>query len=251
MLRLLGLLMFDAKWQRNMGLILKIAAGIIIGFLAFQILMPQRIDLSYEERRNEMQETQVLKNKFIALTNSIHYYYRKKSKVPKFISDLKCRDLYRNMKKMDCASIYKDGVFYVNYGDDWVSAEPYILGGKIFNKCKTSNPFYGDDRYRDCLKLDVNSIPDNISPPFYCNKTTEEIEKIICSSDRLIEYDIYLHSIYKGLLSNSQGNKKQQIKDDQINFINLRRKRCHTSECISMITKRKIARLELMGVFEK
>ena len=77
-----------------MGLILKIAAGIVIGLLFLQIIMIQFTEDEYEEMSKEIIDAQELRNKHIILTNAIHSYYRKKKELPKFISDLECFDIF-------------------------------------------------------------------------------------------------------------------------------------------------------------
>lgn len=234
-----------------MGLILKTAAGVIIGLLMVQIIMNQRVDVNNETVLREVKHTQVLRDKYLNLTGSIETYYRKRLKLPEFISDLECVERFSYRQKIDCALIYSDGIFYVNFGENWASAEPYILNGKVFHKCKTSISFDIDDRYYNCLKLDVNVIPNNTQPPFDCKTNIGEVEKIICLSDRLIASENNLSSIYKELLSKSPDNKQQLIKNDQSNFIERRRKKCRTSKCINTMTRTKITKLDLMGVFKK
>lgn len=236
-----------------MNLILKIAAGVVIGLLLFQVIVFQGTEDNYEEMSKEVLYAQELRNKYIILTNSIHSYYRKNKKLPEFISDLKCRDILNNTrKKIDCASVLSNGVFYVNYKNDWASAEPYILDRKVFNKCKTSMKLDpGDGSYSDCLSLDVNAVPKKKTPAFDCSKTNNEVEKIICASDRLIESNVNLSTIYENLLSRSPDDQKQRIKDDQIEFNEILRNKCSTSECVKTMTTNKITRLELLGIWKK
>jgi hypothetical protein len=249
-----------------MGTVLKIAAGVLIGLLAYQIIIYRNIDYQtneykqliadqqaeYEAQRKKIRDTQTLRNNFVLLTNSIATYYRKNKALPMFISDLQCADTFRNREKMDCAKVYEDGVFYVNHENEWVSAEPYVLDGKLYNKCKASISLStGNDKYQDCAHLDISTIPEEKSPPFDCDAAAGEAEKIICASDKLIANEVKLSLTYETLLEQSSADKKPQIIDDQVDFINLRRKTCYTSDCIEEMTLKKILRLEFLGVWKK
>lgn len=232
-----------------MGLILKIAAGIIIGFLVLQIMFYQKVDSDYEEMSVDIQLTQDLRNKYIGLTNSLHSYFRRNESLPNFISDLSCTDMFNHRQKIACAEVFDGGVFYVNNESDWASAKPYVLDGKLFIECATSRSMsIGEDSYRDCLDLDVANIPRLQSPSFSCDSATSNVEKIICSSDRLVQLDANLAAAYKDLISRSPEDKTNLIKDDRIKFIAQRNKECDTIKCIKEMTKKKISRLKFLGV---
>ena len=233
-----------------MGQILKIAAGIIIASLILQIMFYQQVDEKHEEVGANILRVQDLRNKFIVLTNSLYGYYRKNKELPKYISDLSCVDVFNNRQKMDCAAVQSNGVFYVNNKNDWASAEPYVLDGKLYNKCQTSISIsiMDDDGYRDCLKLDVASVPAKASPSFDCGTASNDVERLICKSDSLIEIDANLASLYEGLLIKSSGDKKQEIVKNRSDFIELRRKKCNSSKCIESMTTRKISRLNYLGI---
>ena len=232
-----------------MALILKIAGGVIIGLLLFQIIMYKQVDNDYMERNNDMQQAQDLKNKHIMLTNSIHSYYRKNKKLPEFISDLKCIDIFNTRQRTPCATVVSNGIFYVKHNDDWASAEPYVLDKKVFNKCRTTKSFSKVDKgFLGCKNLDVSSIPQKKSPAFDCKTASTDVEKIICASDRMIDTEDQLATFYTNLLSRSPKDKHQKIKNDQANFYKLRNRKCLTSDCINTMTKGKLKRLELLGV---
>lgn len=238
-----------------MGMIFKISAGVLIGLLIYQIIITPGTDsvqAHHEEQIRKVQDVQNLKMSLTILTNSLHSFYRKNKTIPKFISDIDCINPRHNRQKIDCATVQENGVFYVRYNDNWASAKPYIFDGKLYNDCKTSIPLsYGDDRYRDCSILDSSSIPEKKRPPFDCKKTNYDVEKIICTSDKLIVNDIKLSRIYKILLKKNTGDKKKLIIDDRDNFTNQRRKVCSTSDCIEKMTLKKILRLESLGVWKK
>lgn len=232
-----------------MGLILKIAAGIIIGLLVVQIFLFNRIDTDYIETRDTMLHLQDLKNKHIILTNAIHSYYKRNRKLPTFISDLSCRDIMGSYEEIPCATLVDNGVFYVNQGKDWASAEPYVVDNKVFNKCRTTQSFGDlDESFRGCLVMDVASIPERTTPVFDCKTTSDTAEKLICSSDRLIATDAKLTAAYNKILTRSADDKKQEVLDDQVSFNKQRSKKCQTEECIKTMTEAKITRLELLGI---
>lgn len=249
-----------------MGMVLKIAAGVLIGLLTYQMIIYQNVEhqtieykkqiayqqAEYENQRTKIRTAQTLRNNFTLLTNSIASYYRKNKTLPKFISDLQCVNSYRNRGKKNCAEVYDDGVFYVNHENEWASAEPYVLDGKLHNKCKASISLsIGNNMYQDCANLNINSIPDKKSPPFDCSVAAGDVEKIICASDKLIVNETKLSLTYKTLLEQNTADKKQQIIDDQNNFITLRRTSCSTSDCIEEMTSKKILRLKFLGVWKK
>lgn len=249
-----------------MGTVLKIAAGVLIGLLAYQVIIYLNIDYqqskfqeqiasqqaAYEMERKKRGYEQALRSKHLRLTKSIASYYRKNSVLPKYISDLQCVDRYRDRAKEDCAVVLEDGVFYVNHEKEWVSAEPYVIDKKIYNKCKaTISLSTGNNNYQDCTKLDINAIPEKKSPPFDCSVKSGDVEKIICASDKLIAHEIELSLAYTTLLEQNSADKKQQIVEDKNRFIDLRRRTCLTSGCIEEMTLKKILRLEFLGVWKK
>lgn len=235
-----------------MGMIFKISAGVIIGLLIFQILMFQKTDIEYEEVKVNVMAEQELRNKYIQLTNSLHSYYRKNKKLPVYVSDLSCIDVFNNWKESACESIQKDGVFYVRNNNDWASAEPYVFDKKLYIKCGTSIKFLdvaGD--YKDCADIDIASVPKRKAPAFDCSAGLDAVQKLICSSDRLTAIDNKLAKTYQELLSRSNEDQKKKIKHDKNEFIDRRLRECDTSKCVEKMTKKKITRLELLGVYRK
>ena len=248
-----------------MSTVFKIAAGVLLGLLAYQIIIYQQVDYQqaeykkqialqqaeYENQRKKATETQTLRTNLNILTNAISSYYRKNKKLPTFVSDLHCSGYSNKWSKLDCAAVYDIGIFYVSHEDEWASVEPYILDGKLYNKCETSTPLSSGSKYSDCSRLDISSIPEKKYPPFDCTSTADDIEKIICKSDKLIANEIKLSLAYKSLLQQNTADKKQQIIDDKNNFINQRRATCSTSTCVEEMTSKKILRLEFLGVWKK
>jgi uncharacterized protein YecT (DUF1311 family) len=195
---------------------------------------------------------QALRNKYIRLTNSLHSYYRNNKDVPKYVADLSCIDVFNQRKEISCGSIQKNGVFYVNNNDDWASAEPYIFDNKLYIKCRSSINFMaGAGDYMNCEHLDTASVPEKELPIFDCSAELNTVQKLICSSDRLISVDNKLSKTYEDLLSKSRESHKREIRDDKIKFINYRLNKCDTSDCVEKFTNEKITRLELLGVYKK
>ncbi len=248
-----------------MKTIFKVAAGVLIGLLAYQIILYQNIDYQntkyqeaaahqqaeYEKLKSQVNDAHILKTKFKLLNNSITSYYRKSKTLPKFISDLKCLNMYGGQENKHCAERYDDGIFYVNHGNEWASVEPYVFDEKLYSKCKSSIALSkGNGVYQNCEKLDTSSIADKPSPPFKCNTETSGVEKIICQSDKLTKNEIKLSLIYDILLKQNSKSTENIIKDKN-KFISLRSKKCSTSKCIESMTFKKILRLELLGVWKK
>lgn len=248
-----------------MKMIFKIAAGVLIGLLAYQIILYQNIDyqntkykkaaaqqqVEYEKLQNQVNDAHILKTKFRLLNNAITSYYRKNKTLPKFTSDLKCLNIHGGQESERCAERYDDGIFYVNNGDEWASVEPYVFDGNLYSKCKSSIALSnGNGIHQNCGKLDTSSIAEKAFPPFKCDNKTNDVEKIICQSDKLTANETKLSLIYATLLEQNSKDSEKIIKN-QNEFITLRRKRCSTSKCIESMTLKKILRLEFLGVWEK
>ena len=231
-----------------MSLILKIAAGVIIGLLLFQFIVFQQVQVNVADKSESSLHAEDLNARYMSLTNSIRYYYRKHKQLPEFISDLKCTDRFNNNQIMTCASVASNGIFYLNVANGWVSAEPYILDQQVYYNCRKTPSLAGiDENFRDCMALDITSIPEMIQPHFNCDTTVDTAEKIICSSDRLIKTDNKLSSIYKDMLAKSAEEKHQEILQDKVNFNQKRSMQCQTSDCIEIMTEAKITRLLSLG----
>jgi len=109
--------------------------------------------------RNIMAE-QAIRNKVVLFSNAIAAYYKKNNMLPISISDLICRDPFKQMEEYNCASAQKDGIFYIKHEDDWVSIESYISDSEILKKCRATRFLeMFDPRYGECKDLDINSIP--------------------------------------------------------------------------------------------
>mgnify|MGYP006921597767 CR=1 FL=1 len=249
-----------------MGTVLKIAAGVLLGLLAYQAIIYLNIDYqqdkiqqqiasqraAFEVERMKRDEVRVLRNKRSRLVRSIKTYYRKNKTLPEYVSELSCVDRYKNKIEDGCAVVYDAGVFYVNHGDEWLSVEPYVIDNKVYDKCKaTISLSVENDSDQECAELDISSVPARKSPPFDCGAVSSEVEKIICASDKLIAHENKLSLAYKTLLEQNTPDKKQKIIDDQHRFMELRRSTCSTSGCIEEMTSKKILRLELLGVWKK
>jgi len=240
------------KTLRTLSPIIKISSGVVIGLLVYQIIIFQKTDIDYEQSYMDVMVEQELRNKYILLTNSLHSYYKKHKELPEFVADLSCVDVFNDRKEIPCGTIQKDGAFYVNNNNDWASAEPYVFDSKLYIKCTSSIKFVSVmSDYKDCADLDIASVPERETPAFNCSARLDTVQKLICSSDRLTAVDNQLAQIYEELRSKSNEDKKREIRDDKNNFIDRRLKECSTSKCVEKMSKDKIKRLKMLGVYKK
>ncbi len=240
------------KTLSTLSPIIKISAGVVIGLLVYQIIIFQKTDIEYEQGQKDVMAEQELRNKYILLTNSLHSYYKKYKELPEFVADLSCIDVFNDRREIPCGTIQKDGVFYVNNNNDWASAEPYVFDKKLYIKCSSSIKFLSViSDYKDCADLDISTLPEREPPAFDCSAELNTVQKLICSSDRLTAIDNRLAQFYDELQSKSNEDRKREIRDDKNKFVNRRLSECVTSKCVEKMTKDKITRLELLGVYKK
>jgi len=135
-----------------MGLILKIAAGIIIGLLFVQILILKYVSYEGERLTEKLVLTSQLRMKSTILMNSVHLFYKKNNRLPKDISDLNCGDTL-------CATAEINSVFYVKHDMEWMVIEPYIASRKVRFHCKSTLVDYSDVRFQHCIKINKPEIP--------------------------------------------------------------------------------------------
>lgn len=240
------------KTLSTLSPIIKISAGVVIGLLVYQIIILQKTDIDYQQSQKNVIVEQELRNKYILLTNSLHSYYKKHKDLPEYVADLSCIDVFNERKEIPCSTIQQDGVFYINNNNDWASAEPYVFDNKLYIKCKSSVKFLSViSDFKDCADLDIASVPKRESPTFNCSAELDTVQKLICSSDELTAVDNQLAEIYEELRSKSNEDKIREISDDKDKFLDRRLKECGTSKCVEKLTKAKIKRLELLGVYKK
>ncbi|BFM17178.1 hypothetical protein R50073_33610 [Maricurvus nonylphenolicus] len=139
-----------------MGLIFKIAAGVIIGLLTIQIVSMKLINYENKRKGEELHLAQELRNRSIILMNSVHFYYKKHKKLPTLLADLNCTSHGK------CAAEEKDSVFYIAYQDEWIVVEPYIISSDVKYHCKATFLDRIDPRFHHCIKIDELEIPQSI-----------------------------------------------------------------------------------------
>ena len=237
-----------------MSNIFKIAAGVLIGLLLYQILMYHNMESNYVKMQSNMMEMQDLQNKYIRLTSAINRYYRENQEIPQYVSDLSCRDVYNDWKQSSCEFTQREGVFYALSGDEWISAEPYVFDNRVHVKCRTSAKLKASslgENFSDCELQENASIPDRIRPTFSCEGELDDVQKLICSSDKLTALDNQLAVSYRELLANSSEDKKQAVEADRTGFLASRLRQCSTSICVEKFTENKLKRLKFLGVYDK
>ncbi len=139
-----------------MGLILKIAAGVIIGSLFVQIISYKFIEYDHKKKWENTLLAQGLRNRSIILMNSVHSYYKKHKTLPKSLDNLDCAQYEK------CAEEEKDSVFYMSYQDEWILIEPYLASENVKYHCRATLIDRGDPRFHHCIKIDNSEIPQYI-----------------------------------------------------------------------------------------
>lgn len=249
-----------------METVLKTAAGVLVGLLAYQIISYQYTDYKiaeyqqqaihqqakYEKQRETVLNSHKLKTRYRALSDSIAYYFRKNKRLPNFISDLECINNSFGNIQPGCAALRKEGIFYINHENEWASAKPYIFDDRLYFDCKsTIKLIVSKSRGGTCTTLDIESVPIKKSSTLACRNIVDVVEKLLCASDKLAAIETTLLSTYQDLLEQEHTDKKQVIIDDHKEFIRLRAKACITSACVEDMTTKKISRLQFLGVWSK
>ena len=140
-----------------MKLILKIAAGVVIGLLLFQIISLKVIDIAYERDVKNLDLVTALHNCSKLLTNEIHSFYKNKKEVPNDLSYL----VSFNYK--GCSVKQKEGVFFLSFKNEWMSVEPYLSSEGIAYNCKItkySKKSLNSTSCNNYTKLSRRSIPE-------------------------------------------------------------------------------------------
>ncbi|WP_051284346.1 lysozyme inhibitor LprI family protein [Desulforegula conservatrix] len=89
-------------------------------------------------------------------------------------------------------------------------------------------------------------------PGFDCSKATTEVEKLVCSDDRLADLDKQMADVFRALLSGLGENEKKAVKKEQNLWLKSRQKMLDASpsredklKTLSELYETKIAELNL------
>lgn len=136
-----------------MGLILKIAAGVIIGSLFLQVITLKYIESKYENETESIILAQGLRSKSIQLMNSINTFYKKNKELPTSLSDLDCS---LNGK---CVGEVKGSRYYISHENEWLMIEPFILSDKVKFYCRSTFLNHQLSTFSHCTKMNRFSAP--------------------------------------------------------------------------------------------
>ncbi len=136
-----------------MGLILKIAAGVIIGSLFVQVITLKYIGYQYENETENVILAQELHTKSIHLMNSIETFYRKNKELPTSLSDLDCS---LNEK---CTGEVKGSRYYISHKDEWLMIEPFVISDKVKFYCRSTFLNHNISSFSHCTKMNRYSAP--------------------------------------------------------------------------------------------
>lgn len=135
------------------GLVLKIAAGVIIAILVSQIISMKQLDYTVEKKRKHTNSSIGLNTQAIYLMNSVHRFYGEHKDMPKAVSDLMC------VQYNQCKAVKHGGSFYVTYGGEWMAIDPYVVVSEVEFNCESTIIDRRDDRFDHCRKIDASAIP--------------------------------------------------------------------------------------------
>ena len=231
-----------------MSLILKIAFGIIIGYLAIfafynVFYLKPLLNNGMENTSDDAVLAMALIDPSEYFIDNVYAYYRKHGLLPAYISDLSCK-----LKK--CPEVQEAGVFYLSEGEEWMAIKPYLDVNKLKFECRLTERIlasYAPYIYelKDCTTLNVADIPDKVEPSFLCDSGNTSVEKIICGSDRLIDLDLKLSEAYENVVTRASDKRRERLETEQIEFIISREKTCYNASCIESYTRKYVLTLNM------
>ena len=128
-----------------MKLILKIAAGVIIGLLTVQMLFMKFMDYENRKKGKELHYVQIKKHdKSIILMKGAGTYNKDFKTLPKLLVDLDCT------AGGECGAGGKDSMFYISYQDEWLVVEPYLKSTNVEFNCKSTFSDYSYFGFQYC-----------------------------------------------------------------------------------------------------
>ncbi len=224
-----------------MATIFKVAAGVIIGFLVLQIYY----NYAYDQKRSRVEESLIMASKFDVSSqytkNAISSYYRKHGVIPSFISDVRCK------RGKQCAAFKHGETYYLSKADAWMSFEPFLEDDQLKFRCSISK-MGGIDwqitKLASCRVVENFVIPNLQKPSFECSETSNHIEELICSSDRLIDSDLKMVQAYAKLKQRMSENGIEWLKVEQLEFIEKREAKCNSIKCVDKLTRERITILQ-------
>jgi hypothetical protein len=145
----------EARGCEKMGLILKIAAGVLIGMLLFQVMMLKSIDAESEHKGNIVEVSQQLRNKVIMFMNFVHSHYKTHHELPTSQEGIDCNQFG------ECAIADREFAsrYYFTYRGEWISIEPYLNGSKVFFDCSATMLDRLDERFHHCTQIEKAALP--------------------------------------------------------------------------------------------
>lgn len=136
-----------------MGLILKIAAGVIIGLLFLQVISLKYIESKYENETKSIILAQGLHTKSIQLMNSIKAFYKENKELPTSLSDLDCN------QNGQCAGEVKGSRYYISHENEWLMIEPFVILDKVKFYCRSTFLNHKLSSFSYCTKMNRFSAP--------------------------------------------------------------------------------------------
>lgn len=210
-----------------MSMTFRIAAGIVIGLLAFQIIMLKIADSSYESYTDKAQSAADHRLVVEVLREAIRNYYYKYDALPRFAADLECRG------RRKCADGVRDGVFYLHDNSDWIAVTPSAARRRLSLSCATT---YGDRQGSGCSALSADEIPAFEQPSFACSGTLTRVKQMICASDRLTHSELLLSRAYRQAMANaaSDSERLDQLRRESGTLLDALNSKCTTEKCVDL-----------------
>ena len=227
-----------------MGTILKTAAGVVIGILLVNIMFLKGLPSRERNMSEQMEAHNELRIRATVFRTAVHTYFNEHRILPRYWSDMTCR--YGASTYPKCATGRSGGIFYLGHENEWIALEPTRAGERVEFGCQSTiaDEIRFDPSFADCGDLDRAAIPPFSKPSFDCSAATRVVEKLICTSDRLIESDLQLAATYAGIRSRASESRQLEIERDQLEFLRHRDQRCTDIDCIDRLTRERVFELE-------
>lgn len=142
-----------------MGQILKIAAGVLIALLAYQIISLKMMESSNQSSADHAMKVYRLQQQAIVVMNGVTEHYRREGSLPSTVSQIRCSVNH------NCIQGQSGGFFYLKEADSWMAMQPYIdpATNKPRFHCRTTDRMNFaqavDDRFAHCLAMEISDVP--------------------------------------------------------------------------------------------
>lgn len=210
-----------------MGMIFKIAAGVLIAFLVFwNLILDSAQDERDEIRRVMMEANNSKSNQIdsihrtqIGVRGLIESYYFYNKKLPEFYSDMRCwkcdqkKGLDIFMRNQRVYFLNKSGGYYA------IKFSRPVNGDKPNFSCIYNVEKWKENKFlKECYYVSKQVKAPDYKLSFSCDAPRSGGEDLICQSDRLIKSEQELEKVYFSALGRATPKISELIEDQQKQF---------------------------------